>query len=158
MDIYRRAMAYFRRDWRWIALLVGLIGISVLVGLAEAWPAAVLIDSVLSSKPPEDRIHRALLSFLPDHKLRRFVGLVLIGLTLQLVGYSVWMARMMINYHLNYRGTTRVRAELFAALQRIGMACPRATGPSSRKEDRTCPAGSASASPSRGRSLWRRRS
>lgn len=122
MDIYRRAMAYFRRDWRWIALLVGLIGISVLVGLAEAWPAAVLIDSVLSSKPPEDWIHRTLLSLLPRDKLGQIVGLVLIGLTLHLVGYSVWMARMMINYHLNYQGTTRVRAELFGALQRIGMA------------------------------------
>jgi subfamily B ATP-binding cassette protein MsbA len=46
---------------------------------------------------------------------------VLIGLALQLVGYSSWMARMMINYYLNYRGTTRVRLDLFAKLQALGL-------------------------------------
>ena len=40
---------------------------------------------------------------------------------LQLVGYVVWMARMMINYHLEYRGTTRVRYDLFGKLQQLGM-------------------------------------
>lgn len=122
MGVYRRAFAYFWPDWGWIALLVALIAVSVLIGLIEAWPAAVLIDSVLGDKGRGDSIHRAFLSILPSDKRGQIVGLVLIGLAVQLVGYVVWMARMMINCHLNYRGTTRVRSELFAALQHIGLA------------------------------------
>jgi subfamily B ATP-binding cassette protein MsbA len=122
MGIYRRAMAYFRHDWRRITLLVLLIGVSVLIGLIEPWPAAVLIDDVLGQRTRGDFIHRAILSLLPADKVGQIVGLVVIGFAVQLVGYVVWMARMMINCHLNYRGTARVRADLFAALQRIGLA------------------------------------
>jgi subfamily B ATP-binding cassette protein MsbA len=108
MSVYTRAMAYFAPDRLWVAALVGLIGISVGVGLLEAWPFAVLIDSVLTQQPKGDWIHGLFLSLLPESKVGQIVGLVLIGLALQVIGYTVWMARMMINYHLNYRGTTRV--------------------------------------------------
>jgi subfamily B ATP-binding cassette protein MsbA len=121
MSVYTRAMAYFAPDRRWIAALVGLIGISVGVGLLEAWPFAVLIDSVLTQQPKGDWIHGLFLSLLPESKVGQIVGLVLIGLVLQVLGYTVWMARMMINYHLNYRGTTRVRADLFSKLQELGL-------------------------------------
>src|SRR5918993_5682847 len=107
--VYRRAMAYFVPDWAWIAVLVVLIGISVMVGLLEAWPLAILIDSVLTSEPKGDWAHGLFLRFLPDDTMGRVIGLVAIGMSLQIVGYTVWMARMMINYHLNYRGTARVR-------------------------------------------------
>jgi ATP-binding cassette, subfamily B, bacterial len=119
--VHRRAMAYFAPDWPLIAALVVLIGISVAVGILEAWPLAVLIDSVLTDQPKGDWIHALFLSVLPDTKIGQIVGLVLIGMGLQLVGYLVWMARMMINYHLEYRGTTRVRYDLFHRLQHLGM-------------------------------------
>ena len=51
MSVYVRAMAYFAPDKRWMAALVSLIGVSVGVGLLEAWPFAVLIDSVLTQQP-----------------------------------------------------------------------------------------------------------
>ena len=55
--VYRRALAYFTPDWAWICVLVLLIGVSVLVGLLEAWPLAVLIDSVPTSQPKGDWVH-----------------------------------------------------------------------------------------------------
>jgi ATP-binding cassette, subfamily B, bacterial len=119
--VHRRAMAYFTPDWPWIAVLVVLIGMSVAVGILEAWPLAVLIDSVLTDQPKGDWIHALFLSVLPETKIGQIVGLVVIGMGLQLVGYFVWMARMMINYHLEYRGTTRVRYDLFHKLQHLGM-------------------------------------
>ncbi|HEX8164826.1 MAG TPA: ABC transporter ATP-binding protein [Beijerinckiaceae bacterium] len=122
MSVYRRAMAYFTPDWPWIALLVILIGVSVTVGLLEAWPLAVLIDSVLTTEPKGDWIHGLFLAVLPESRMGQVVGLVLIGMGLQIVGYLAWMARMMINYHLNYRGTTRVRHDLFGKLQGLGLA------------------------------------
>src|SRR5215213_6468103 len=121
MPVYRRAISYFTPDWPWIALLVGLIGISVGVGLLEAWPFAVLVDSVLTKEPKGDWIHGLFLSVLPESRIGQIIGLVLIGLGLQGIGYTVWMARMMINYHLNYRGTTRVRYDLFSKLQQLGL-------------------------------------
>jgi ATP-binding cassette, subfamily B, bacterial len=119
--VHRRAMAYFTPDWPLIAALVVLIGLSVTVGILEAWPLAVLIDSVLTDRPKGDWVHALFLSVLPDTKIGQIVGLVLIGMALQLVGYLVWMARMMLNYHLEYRGTTRVRDDLFGKLQHLGM-------------------------------------
>src|SRR3954454_13951975 len=119
--VHRRAMAYFTPDWPWIALLVVLIGVSVGVGLLEAWPFAILVDSVLTKEPKGDWIHGLFLALVPEGKVGQVVGLVVIGMGLQLVGYLVWMARMMINYHLNYRGTTRVRYNLFRKLQQLGL-------------------------------------
>ena len=109
MGVYRRAMAYFGPDWAWIAALVLLIGVSVGVGLLEAWPVAVLIDSVLTQSPRGGWVHDLFLSVLPDDKTGQIVGLVLIGMALQILGYLAWMGRMMINYRLNYQGTARVR-------------------------------------------------
>lgn len=120
-EVYRRAFDYFSTDWPWIVALVLLIGVNVGVGLLEAWPLAVLVDSVLTREPRGDWIHGWFLALLPSDKPGQIVGLVLIGLALQIVGYSAWMARMMINYHLNYWGTTRVRADLFSKLQRLDL-------------------------------------
>src|SRR5215211_5780692 len=103
MPVYRRAISYFTPDWPWIALLVGLIG------------------SVLTAEPKGDWVHRFFLSLVPDGKVGQVIGLVLIGMVLHLVGYLAWMARMMINYHLNYRGTTRVRYDLLGKLQALGL-------------------------------------
>ena len=121
MTVYRRALSYFTPDWLWIVALVALIGVSVGVGLLEAWPLTVLIDSVLTRQPVTDGIHRFFLSLLPESKVGQVIGLVLIGMGLQLVGYLAWMGRTMINYHLNYRGTTRVRFDLFRKLQQLGL-------------------------------------
>jgi subfamily B ATP-binding cassette protein MsbA len=115
-------MRYFRPDAAWIALLVVLIGLSVVVGLLEAWPLAVLIDSVLARTGRDDPIHRAFLSLLPESAVGQIVGLVLIGVSLQIVGYLLWLARAMINYRLNYGGTARVRYDLFTKLLRLGLA------------------------------------
>ena len=121
MGVYRRAMAYFVPDWALIAVLIFLIGVSVGIGLLEAWPVTVLIDSVLTQNPKGGWIYDLFLSVLPDDKTGQIIGLVLIGMGLQIVGYLAWMARMMINYHLNYRGTARVRYDLFSKLQQLGM-------------------------------------
>ncbi len=121
-EVYGRAFSYFSADWPWIAALVALIGVSVGVGLLEAWPLAVLVDSVLTHDPKTGWLHGYFLALLPKDKPGQILGLVLIGLVLQVVGYAAWMARMMINYHLNYWGTTRVRAHLFRKLQRLDLA------------------------------------
>src|SRR5215217_1907375 len=122
MRLYRRAVAYFLPDWALIVALVGLIAISVCVALLEAWPIAILIDSVLTAVPKGDRFHQLFLSYLPESRPGQIVGLVLVGMVLQVIGYTVWMGRMIINAELNVRGTARVRFDLFAKLQGLGLA------------------------------------
>jgi subfamily B ATP-binding cassette protein MsbA len=114
-------MRYFVADWAWMVVLVGLIGVSVCVGLLEAWPFAVLIDSVLTSQPKSDVVHTFFLALLPADRVGQVVGLVAIGLVLHMIGYLAWFGRVMINCHLNYRGTTRVRYDLFRKLQQLGL-------------------------------------
>ncbi len=121
LGTYRRASAYFTSDWPWIAALVALIGVSVGVGLLEAWPLAILVDSVLAEEPKGGWLHGYFLALLPQDRIGQLIGLVIIGLLLQVIGYLAWMARMMINYYLNYWGTTRVRADLFSKLQRLDL-------------------------------------
>jgi subfamily B ATP-binding cassette protein MsbA len=48
--------------------------------------------------------------------------LVLLGAVLQVTGYLVWTARMMVSAELRYRGTARVRFDLFGKLQSLGPA------------------------------------
>ncbi len=120
--VYLRAFAYFAQEAPWIAALVALICVSVGVGLLEAWPIAILVDTVLTHDPKGGWLHDWFLAPLPDDKPGQIFGLVAIGLGLQIIGYAAWMARMMINYYLSYWGTTRVRAELFAKLQQLDLA------------------------------------
>jgi subfamily B ATP-binding cassette protein MsbA len=80
-------MRYFVADWAWTAVLVGLIGVSICVGLLEAWPFAVLIDSVLTSKPNSDVVHTFFPAILPVDKVGQVVGLVAIGMVLHIIGY-----------------------------------------------------------------------
>jgi len=122
MAVYRRAMGYFAQDRVLIGVLLTLIGVSVAVGLLEAWPLAVLIDSVLSPEPKGGWTHRIILSYMPDDRLGQIIGVVIFGAALQIVGYTAWLGRMMINYRLNYQGTARVRSELFSKLQSLDMA------------------------------------
>jgi subfamily B ATP-binding cassette protein MsbA len=100
---------------------VSLIGLSVAVGLLEAWPLAILIDSVLTGQPKGEWVHSLFLSVLPADKVGQVVGLVLMGMGLHITGYLAWFGRMMINYRLNYQGTTRVRHDLFRKLQHLGL-------------------------------------
>jgi ATP-binding cassette, subfamily B, bacterial len=122
MSVYHRALSYFAADWALVALLLALIGISTCVSLMEAWPLAILIDSVLTKEPRNDWMHALFLSVLPASKIGQVIGIVLVGMGLQIVGYLAWFGRMMVNYHLNYQGTTRVRYDLFTKLQHLGLA------------------------------------
>ena len=122
MGCYRRAVSYFWPDRVRILALVGLIGLSVSISLLEAWPISILIDNVLSDKPREDWVHRAFLVLLPETRPGQIIGLVIISAALQVTGFAVWTARAVISAQLKYRGTARVRFDLFAKLQGLGLS------------------------------------
>ncbi|HYF50668.1 MAG TPA: ABC transporter ATP-binding protein [Planctomycetota bacterium] len=125
MKFFVRALSFFRQD-RWhIFLLMGLIGCSVIVGLLQAWPMAILVDAVLSPVPRSDWMHRLFLAPLPDDRLSQVIGITLIGMFLKLLQDSIFLWRTMLNYGLKYRGTSRVRRKLYDKLQELGLAYQR---------------------------------
>ena len=119
---YGRSVVFFAQDWFLIAALAAFVALNVGIGLLEAWPFALLADQVLSPTPRGTAFHASVMSFLPGDKTGQIISLVAIEVVLQVVGFACWMARMMINSYLNYRGTTRVRRELFAKLQRLSLS------------------------------------
>src|SRR5690554_78977 len=85
MRPYVRAVSYFMRDWRLLGLLVGLLCAGTGLGVAMAWPMAVLVDSVLSPTPRTDWIHRLVLAPMPESRFGRIVALAALGLGMKLL-------------------------------------------------------------------------
>ena len=125
MVFFVRALSYFSPDrWR-IGLLMFLIGCSVVVGLLQAWPMAILVDVVLSPAPRSDWMHRLFLAPLPEDRLSQVIGITLIGMFLKFIQDTLHLWRAMLNYSLKYRGTSRVRRNLYDKLQQLGLAYQR---------------------------------
>lgn len=113
----RRATSYFRDDLPLIALLLLLTGLATALGLLQAWPLAVLVDSALLSGKADSWMHRLFLAPLPDHPVQRIVGLGLMALLLRLLQELVCMARRLLAPHIHYNGLLRVRGDLYRKLQ-----------------------------------------
>jgi ATP-binding cassette, subfamily B, bacterial len=122
LQSYARAMSYFRADVPLIVLLVTLIAMSVGLGLLQAWPVAVLVDSVLTQTPKNDWAHRLFLAPLPNDRLFQVIGITLIGMLIKIFQDTIWMLRMMLNNRIRYSGTARARHELFAKLQALPLS------------------------------------
>lgn len=115
--IVLRSISYFRQDlWPIVALLL-LIGASVLFNLLNAWPVAVLVDTVLSPTPPSHWIHTLFLAPFGESTLNRIFGMAFVATVIRILSDTVFMLRRMLNYRIQYSGTLRVRTELYDKLQ-----------------------------------------
>jgi len=112
-------MGYFRADWPLIGLLLGLIGLSTLLGLMTAWPMAVLVDSVMTPAPRNDLIHRLMLAPLPSHRLGQVIGLAVLAMLIKLSQDLIGTGRTIVTNHINFRGLRRIRCDLYRKLQTL---------------------------------------
>src|SRR3569833_1347760 len=117
-----RTLSFFKSDRSRIALLVLLIGLSVAVGLLQAWPMAILGDTVLSPYPHSGWMQELFLAPLPSDRVSQINGITIIGMCLKLAQDALTLFRTMLNHSLRYRGTSRVRMALFDKLQSLGVA------------------------------------
>ncbi len=120
MRAYLRTLTYFRREWPLIGLLLALVGGSVLVGLAQAWPTAVLIDAVLTPVPSRAFVDRLFLAPLPQNKLAQVVGLTLIMTGLKVAQDGLTYLRSVVNRRIEFGGLIQVRSALFRHLHALG--------------------------------------
>lgn len=121
MQIVLRSISYFRKEYRQIAMLFFLIGATVVLGLVNAWPMAILVDTVLAQTPQPNWIHKLFLAPFGEGRLNRIFGMALVAMIVKILGETVMMLRKMLNYHIQYNGTMRVRTQLYDKLQALSL-------------------------------------
>jgi ABC-type multidrug transport system fused ATPase/permease subunit len=122
----KRSVTYFAADRHSIYLLLALTAVSTAVGMLQAWPLAVLIDSLAATAPVNDWIHRWFLAPLPNSPLGHIVGLALIALFLRVIQEALGMWRKMLRSRIDYKGVLRLRCELFRKMQGLHLGYHRA--------------------------------
>jgi ATP-binding cassette, subfamily B, bacterial len=115
-DVYR-AIGYFRDDLRLIIFLLSLTACSTALGLLQAWPLAVLVDSALGTPSNDGWMHRLFLAPLPEDPIRRIIGLGLMALLLRFAHELIAVARRLLSPRIHYNGLLRVRGDLYRKLQ-----------------------------------------
>jgi ABC-type multidrug transport system fused ATPase/permease subunit len=115
-DVYR-AIRYFRDDLHLIVLLLLLTACSTGLGLLQAWPLAVLVDSALGTPSIDSWMHRLFLALLPDDPISRIVGLGIMALVLRFAHELIAMARRLLTPRIHYNGLLQVRGDLYRKLQ-----------------------------------------
>src|SRR5437870_5106548 len=104
MRFYLRAISYFRADAGKIAVILLLIALYSAAGLLQAYPLAILIDSVIQNIPSKNWIYRAFFAIAPDGKLGQIITLALFVLALRLIQEIVSLGRTLLNIQLGYNG------------------------------------------------------
>jgi len=115
-DVYR-AIRYFHDDLRLIFFLLSLTACSTALGLLQAWPLAVLVDSALGTPSTENWMHRLFLAPLPEDPVRRIIGLGIMALLLRFAHEVIAMVRRLLTPRIHYNGLLRVRGDLYRKLQ-----------------------------------------
>ncbi|MEP0799009.1 ABC transporter ATP-binding protein [Funiculus sociatus] len=119
--IVLRSISYFRKDFWLILTLLFLIGASVLFNLLNAWPMAILVDTVLSPTPKPNWIHTLFLAPFGENRLNRIFGMAFVAMIIRIMSDTVFMLRKMLNYRIQYNGTLRVRTELYDKMQALSL-------------------------------------
>src|SRR5882672_1411163 len=113
-----RALGYFRPDAGRIALTLGLLLLGIGLNLLKPWPLALLVDSILGSKPFP--------AWLPDGpqawgQPAQLTAIIAAALGLHLVHAAACAGHAYISIAVGLRGLRRVRDDVFGWLQRLSL-------------------------------------
>ena len=113
-----RALGYFRPDAPRVGLTLGLLLLGIGLNLLKPWPLALLVDSVLGSKPFP--------AWLPGDvrdwgQPVQLTAIVAASLALHLIHAGVCAGHAYLTISVGLRGLRRVRDEVFGWLQRISL-------------------------------------
>jgi ATP-binding cassette subfamily B protein len=113
-----RALGYFRPDAGRIALTMGLLLFSIGLNLLKPWPLALLVDSILGSKPYP--------GWLPGEvqawgQPAQITAIIAASLALHLVHAAACAGHVYVSIGVGLRGLRRVRDDVFGWLQRLSL-------------------------------------
>jgi ATP-binding cassette subfamily B protein len=113
-----RALGYFRPDAGRIAMTLSLLLLSIGLNLLKPWPLAVLVDSILGSKPYP--------AWLPDGaqawgQPAQLTAIIAASLALHLVHAAACAGQVYLSIGVGLRGLRRVRDDVFGWLQRLSL-------------------------------------
>ena len=113
-----RALSYFRPDAGRIALALGLLLLGIGLNLLKPWPLALLVDSILGSKPYP--------GWLPDEarawgQPAQLTAIIAASLALHLVHAAACAGHAYLSIGVGLRGLRRVRDDVFGWLQRLSL-------------------------------------
>ncbi len=117
-----RSLSYFQQDAPAIIALVALMSLSTVIGILQAWPLAILVDTLVQSTAQHDWIYRLFLSWAPEKPLVQIAALALTALGLRLVQEALGVAKKLLHSRINYNGVLRLRCDFFRKLQALHLA------------------------------------
>lgn len=113
-----RALGYFRPDAGRIGLTLSLLLLSIGLNLLKPWPLALLVDSVLGSKPYPGWLPGGVADW---SQAAQITALVAAGLALHLVHAAACAGHVYVSIGVGLRGLRRVRDDVFGWLQRLSL-------------------------------------
>ena len=118
LRLLMRALGYFRPDAGRIGLSVGLLLAGIAINLLKPWPLAILVDSVLGSKPFPTWLPSQLTDWAQPAQL---TAIVAASLVLYLTHSVVCAGHVYVTIGVGLRGLRRVRDDVFGWLQRLSL-------------------------------------
>jgi ATP-binding cassette subfamily B protein len=113
-----RALGYFRPDADRVSLCVTLLFASIGLNLLKPWPMAVLVDSVLGTKPYPPWVPGVLERWDPAAQI---TAIVAAALALHLLHATSNAGQIFLSINIGLRGLRRVRDDVFGWLQRLSL-------------------------------------
>jgi len=118
LRLLARAFGYFRPDIGRIGLAVGLLLAGIGVNLLKPWPLAILVDSVLGSKPYPAWLPGEIMAWAQPAQI---TAIIAASLVLYLVHSAVCAGHVYLTIGIGLRGLRRVRDDVFGWIQRLSL-------------------------------------
>src|SRR5262244_4306588 len=113
-----RAFGYFRPDGGRISLSVGLLLAGIGVNLLKPWPLAILVDSVLGSKPYPTWLP----SYVQDWSQPvQITTIIAASLVIYMAHSAICAGHVYLTIGIGLRGLRRVRDAVFGRIQRLSL-------------------------------------
>jgi ABC-type multidrug transport system fused ATPase/permease subunit len=113
-----RALGYFRPDAGRIALSLALLLLGIGLNLLKPWPLALLVDSILGSKPYPGWLPEGAQAWGQPTLL---TAVIVAALGLHLVHAAACAGHAYLSIEVGLRGLRRVRDDVFGWLQRLSL-------------------------------------
>jgi ATP-binding cassette, subfamily B, bacterial len=119
---YARAIGYFRDCWGQIVAQLLLMILGVLLAVLQAFPIAIMVDSIFHKQNVNFWEYRLFFHFAPASVPKQIVALAVITLIMRLAQEVLSMVQTLLGIRIGYHGLMKVRFDLFRKLQELSLA------------------------------------